>query len=120
MADPATQPLEIELDRERELQIRWADGRASLCPLPALRRACPCAACRTNREQEVMGVLPVVRDSGTQRDMVCACSAHLVGNYALRVTWKDGHDSGIYDFALLRSLFPAEVPLTAEDTRGGL
>jgi len=29
-----------------------------------------------------------------------------VGNYALRFTWGDGHNTGIYSFDLLRSLCP--------------
>ncbi len=118
MVDPATQPLEIDLDREKQLRIRWADDRQSICPLPALRRSCPCAACRGEREREAHGGLPVVSGIDSQRDMVYATSAQLVGNYALRLTWRDGHDSGIYDFALLRSLFPAEVPVTAADSAG--
>ena len=36
--------------------------------------------------------------------MVTVDEAELVGRYALRIRWKDGHDSGVYDFALLRSL----------------
>ncbi len=117
--DPSTQPLEIDLDRNRQLRIRWADERTSICPLALLRRSCPCAACRTAREREAHGGLPVVSANETQREMACALNAELVGNYALRLTWKDGHDSGIYDFALLRSMFPAEVLATAEDTRAG-
>ena len=30
--------------------------------------------------------------------------AKLVGNYAIQFTWSDGHDTGIFDFRLLRSL----------------
>ena len=28
----------------------------------------------------------------------------LVGRYALQPTWKDGHDTGIYTFRVLRGL----------------
>jgi DUF971 family protein len=27
-----------------------------------------------------------------------------VGNYAIRITWSDGHDSGIFPFRFLRDL----------------
>jgi hypothetical protein len=32
--------------------------------------------------------------------------AELVGNYAIRLRWTDGHDTGIYAFALLRDVCP--------------
>lgn len=28
-----------------------------------------------------------------------------VGNYAIQATWNDGHDSGIYTWDMLRTLF---------------
>ena len=31
-------------------------------------------------------------------------SAQLVGNYALKLAWSDGHGSGIYSFRYLREL----------------
>ena len=35
-------------------------------------------------------------------------SASLAGRYALRIVWADGHDTGIYDFPLLRRLSDAD------------
>ncbi len=104
MNDSATQPLDIELDRTKELRIRWSDGALSVIPLATLRKACPCAGCRAEQEQATKQALPVVPDPATQHDMAEAEQARLVGNYALRVRWKDGHDTGIYDYGLLRSL----------------
>jgi DUF971 family protein len=31
-----------------------------------------------------------------------------VGNYALGLTWQDGHSTGIYSFRLLRGLCPCD------------
>lgn len=31
----------------------------------------------------------------------------MVGAYAIRVYWRDGHSTGMYDFELLRRLFDA-------------
>lgn len=43
--------------------------------------------------------------SGATADtMTRAASAELVGSYALRIVWADGHNAGIYDFAYLREL----------------
>jgi DUF971 family protein len=107
----SSQPVQIELDRTRELRITWADGVRSRVPLAVLRRACPCAACRAQREAlRGSGGLPVVPAAAEQRGMALADTAELVGQYGLRITWKDGHSTGIYDYELLRSLERAPRP----------
>jgi DUF971 family protein len=104
--ESAEQPVTIDLDRRRELRIRWADGRECVYPLSLLRRECPCAACRESRNDPRPSPLRIVPAAPEQEDMVVARTAELVGNYALRIIWKDGHDTGIYDFRLLRALCP--------------
>ena len=108
MEEPMARPLEIDLDRTRELRIHWTDGRRSVCPLTLLRKACPCAECRQEREQAGKNSLPVLQSPAAQLEMVIAEQAELVGQYGLRITWQDGHSAGIYDYALLRSLSPLE------------
>ena len=104
--EPAIQPGDIEVVRDTELRIRWSDAGLSVIPLAQLRKACPCAACAAERDQAARRALPLVQDSAAQRAMAIVANAELVGRYALRVVWKDGHDAGIYDFGLLRSLSP--------------
>ena len=106
--NPAIYPLEIEVVRDRDLRIRWSDAARSVISLAQLRKACPCAACSTEREQAEQRALPLVQDAAVQRAMAVVANADLVGRYALRIAWKDGHDTGIYDFGLLRSLAPTE------------
>lgn len=36
--------------------------------------------------------------------MATAENVELVGRYALRILWRDGHQTGIYDYELLRRL----------------
>lgn len=97
-------PLEFDLDRTRGLRIQWSDGSTGDIPLAALRRACPCATCRAEREERSRNPLAVVAPVGDQSRMVTAETAELTGHYALRVVWKDGHNTGIYNFALLYEL----------------
>lgn len=97
-------PTAIELDRSTALTIRWSDGEVSVYPLAALRRACPCAGCKGEREQASKTLLPVAAPLEQQREMSSAEGVELVGRYALKMTWRDGHDTGIYDYAMLRSL----------------
>lgn len=100
---PVAVPRALNLIRDRELQVSWADGVESRISLERLRAACPCATCRALRDEQArnpLTVLPRAADAATSR----AESASLAGRYALRVTWADGHDTGIYDFSLLRRL----------------
>lgn len=104
--DATTRPAKIELDRTTELRVTWADGRQSVYPLAYLRRECPCATCREERAAASRNPLRVVPRAGAQVNMVVAESVELVGRYALRIRWLDGHQTGIYDFRLLRELTP--------------
>lgn len=97
-------PVTFELNRKEGLAIRWSDGMEAMIPLPVLRRVCPCATCRAEREARRLNPLHVLRGPAGGEDSVIVASAELAGNYALRVTWRDGHDTGIYDFGLLRVL----------------
>lgn len=106
--DPRIRPLALHLERTKQLCINWADGHASAYPLALLRRACPCAGCRAAREEETKNPLRVLSAIANPQDLATATDAELVGHYALRITWKDGHNTGIYDYALLRSLCPCE------------
>lgn len=89
----AVRPLDLEIEGDRVLRIRWANGEESVLPLPFLRHRCPCATCRAERDA----------GSGPPQATRVA-SAELVGNYALKITWADGHNAGIYDFQYLRRL----------------
>ncbi len=104
ISDPSGRPLELDLDRESHLRIRWADGMETVIPLAELRKACPCAGCRAAREERERNPLAVIGPAVELRNLVTVREAELVGNYALRVIWQDGHSTGIYDFGLLRSL----------------
>ena len=104
MGPSTDQPLEIDLDRTRELRIRWSDGHETVHPLVMLRKACPCATCREQRAAQKPTQLPLLQSPAEQASMVTALKAELVGHYALSITWMDGHKAGIYDFAMLRAM----------------
>jgi ATP-binding protein involved in chromosome partitioning len=104
VSDSKTQPIEFDLERGIHLKVRWADGHESVIPLAQLRKACPCASCQLTRRERESNPLAVIQPVQNPQDLVTVEKAELIGNYALRICWKDGHDAGIYDFALLRSL----------------
>ncbi|MBU0610665.1 MAG: DUF971 domain-containing protein [Armatimonadetes bacterium] len=102
-AAPGAAPLDLHVHLAgQRLRIRWQDGTESQLPLALLRRHCPCAACRTDRQAQSATALPVLKTDPSADIRVTA--AQLVGRYAIQFTWSDGHDTGIFDFHLLRSL----------------
>ncbi len=112
-------PVDLHLDRRDGLTIKWKDGRTSHYSLVFLRKHCPCATCRTEREQpkpanagRALTILPANIDRAAQ-----FASAELVGHYAIRIVWADGHSTGIYDFRYLRLIDPMETAPRPEDQR---
>lgn len=108
-------PRHLDLDRTRGLTITWSDGRISFYPVAHLRRMSPSADARHLREQlasNPLTVLPAAPSTGP----LAALDAELVGNYALRIHFSDGHETGLYSWSYLREIDPG--PATATATRG--
>jgi DUF971 family protein len=86
----------------KELAIVWDDGREDYLSFEKLRRECPCAMCRG--ERDLLG--NVYR--GPQRPLTersfQLLSHRTVGSYAVQITWGDGHNDGIYSYELLRRI----------------
>ena len=92
-----TQPRDIVY--QNDLTIEWRDGVTSHFPFFALRDACPCAQCIDEMSGEK------VLDSKSIAADIHITNAEYVGNYGLKLTWSDTHDTGIYHFKFLRELF---------------
>ncbi len=100
----ACQPIDLTVDRSAgDLTIDWADGHRSQFRLAWMRSVCPCASCREERRQAEED--PLRLSVGPPPDAGVG-SAELVGNYAIRFTWSDGHGNGIYGFSSLRASCP--------------
>ncbi|HVT79342.1 MAG TPA: DUF971 domain-containing protein [Phycisphaerae bacterium] len=95
-------PTALHLKKTEALLITWDDGRESAFPLRLLRKHCPCAGCQGERDILGRTLMPIVKT--TYDGPITATGAALVGNYALRIDWADGHNAGIYTFAYLREL----------------
>ena len=92
-------------------EIDWGDGHKGLYPHVILRGYCPCAGCQGHT-----GTIQFVEASGTQLELDDIQS---VGNYALQLTWFDGHGSGLYSYKYLRALCQCDEcrPGVAKDER---
>jgi DUF971 family protein len=86
-----------------ELVIDWGDGLVVHYPFFALRDACPCAGC-----VDEMSGKKTLDPARIAKDIhIRSCAT--VGNYALRIDWSDGHDTGIYSFRYLRDMHETET-----------
>lgn len=112
----STIPSPAALSRQGadRLQITWSDGRTGTILWSSLRENCPCALCNEDRHRISHPVpqpshtglsLTVLKekDIPTGQSLIPRSIAPL-GNYAYKITWSDGHDTGIYTFELLHSL----------------
>jgi DUF971 family protein len=100
--DDSVTPKDLKVKiAEQRLLIEWKDGQRSEFALGQLRRVCPCATCRTEREQQASNPLRILKADPTG---VGVTNARLVGSYAIQFDWSDGHNTGIFDFRFLRSL----------------
>lgn len=87
---------------ENSLTITWEDGAKTVHSGERLRWACPCAECRG--EMGSPGRLEFVEK--LTADETQLEDAGLIGQYALQITFKDGHGTGLYTFKYLRALQP--------------
>jgi DUF971 family protein len=108
--DPRTTPIKLDLKRDERLTIQWQDGQSSVYPLAYLRKHCPCATCKTFREEQAKKPrTSLTVFSKTSDGPLTATHAELVGGYALRIDWSDQHSSGIYSFQYLREISPTST-----------
>ncbi|NOX19169.1 MAG: DUF971 domain-containing protein [Chlorobi bacterium] len=91
-------PSKLEI-KESKLFIIWKDETASEIELPELRKNCPCAYCTTQEEGS-----DDMRIRRFTVDQLTVARLEIVGNYALKVVWKDGHNLGIYTFESLKEM----------------
>lgn len=92
-----TVPAQIELTGIG-IQIAWDNNQTCTYPYRYLRLQCACAAC-----VEEMTGRPILNVASVPEDII-AVEYLEVGKYALQFLWTDGHDSGIYPFAMLLRL----------------
>ena len=97
MSNTPRAPEKVLLHRKtRNLELRYGDGSAHQLPFEFLRVYSPSAEVRGHGGGEPM-LVPGKRNVGITR-------IEPVGNYALRLVFDDGHDSGLYSWSILQEL----------------
>jgi DUF971 family protein len=95
MADPW--PTELRLDKDkRVLTVGFDDGQSFALPAELLRVLSPSA--------EVQGHSPDQRVTVGGKKNVGILRVEPVGNYAVRIVFDDGHDTGLYVWDYLHEL----------------
>jgi DUF971 family protein len=90
-------PEEIRLNADKAaLTVRFDSGESFLLPAEYLRVESPSA--------EVQGHSPEQRRTVSGKRGVRITEIEAVGHYAVRLTFADGHDTGIYTWEYLAEL----------------
>jgi prepilin-type processing-associated H-X9-DG protein len=103
--------VKIHVSNGAGVDITWADGHASHFDFVYLREHCPCATCNDERgKKEALAESSLAFASSPALPMFKpkprAQSAQAVGQYAIQISFSDGHSTGIYSYDLLRSICP--------------
>jgi ATP-binding protein involved in chromosome partitioning len=93
-------PEEIVGLLRSKITFKWPDGHVTIYPARDLRLRCRCASCI----EETSGQ-PLL-DPATVPATLRANAMELMGQYAVSITWSDGHSTGIYNFRDLRAGCP--------------
>lgn len=92
---PAPKPVGIKAPHGAPwFEVSWDNGTTLRISNQVLRGYCPCAGCQGHSAtiEYVSGRDTALKD------------IEQVGNYALKLVWADGHDTGLYSFQYLYKL----------------
>jgi DUF971 family protein len=90
-------PTELRLDKDkRVLSVTFEDGKSFALPAELLRVLSPSA--------EVQGHSEAQRVTVAGKKNVGIVRIEPVGNYAVRIVFDDGHDTGLFVWEYLREL----------------
>jgi len=93
------QPIKIKILDGKYLQVIWSDETESKIGLQKLRELCPCATCLSERENQSKSYIPLI-----QKNQITVAGLEVVGSYAVKINWRDGHNTGICEYTFLKNL----------------
>ena len=105
-----TDPEHIAISKSKGIKIDWKDAHTSEYTLDYLRDKCPCAACtgaHGTPPRQPQAASPA-NPFQMYKPALKILSVEPVGNYAIRISWSDGHNTGIYSWEHLREICPCE------------
>jgi DUF971 family protein len=84
------------MDKGRVLEVSFDDGQVIRLTAERLRVESPSA--------EVQGHSPSQKRTVTGKENVAIVAIEPIGNYAIKIVFDDGHDTGLYSWDYLRKL----------------
>lgn len=111
MITAATDPEHIAISKSKGIEIDWKDGHHSSYGTEYLRDWCPCAGCTGAHGTEPRKKTTEAPANPFQmyKPRLRMDSIEPVGSYAMRISWNDGHNTGIYSYDHLREICPCPV-----------
>jgi DUF971 family protein len=110
-------PVHLDLKQDRGLSIQWEGGTSSFYPIAYLRKMSPSADAKALREELSRNPLTVLPGSGGKsKGPLRATNIEFVGNYAIRIVFSDGHETGIYSWKYLREIDPDKAAPISKTT----
>ena len=97
----------VAISKSKGIAVDWKDGLRVQLSNELLRDSCPCATCTgahgttpepSNYQKPEANPFQLYKPRLAMQDV------EPVGNYALRIYWNDGHNTGIYTWEYLREL----------------
>ncbi len=100
-------PIQIKVIEKTALLIKWDEYSESKITLKYLRDECPCANCKG--ETILLKTYRPPKPTMLSPEMYKVQNIQSVGGYAIQVSWKDGHNTGIYSWDYLKKLSEDEA-----------
>ncbi len=97
---------QIKIKDKSKLFIKWSDESETEISLRYLRDECPCANCKG--ETVLLKTYRPPKQNIETPEMYKIKNIETVGGYAIQITWKDGHNTGIYSWEYLKKLEESE------------
>ncbi len=95
-------PKSVEQISDQVIAIKWEDDTDSLLFAEKSRGECPCATCKEENEKKPkanpFNILKANPNNVVFRRW------EMIGRYAIRFSFSDGHDAGIYTFEHLKEI----------------
>jgi DUF971 family protein len=95
-------PVQIKRTENNSLLIKWSDDKETEITFQKLRDECPCVNCKG--ETVIFSSYIPIKAPFKPQGFYEIEKIDKVGNYAIQITWKDGHSTGIYSWDTLRRL----------------
>ena len=95
-------PKQVKIFEKDKLRITWEDSTETILSLKYMRDECPCAGCKG--ETILLKTYRPPAPTVITPEMYQVKNIEVVGGYAIQVTWKDGHNTGIYSWDFIKQL----------------